>query len=80
MWDGISAFQFMSLIYYFRNLTIGPVKAKGIEESCQGVALKYLEKVKILSEANKYPDQLSGTKATGRHCENTVYVSRDYSF
>ena len=43
------------------NLTIGPVKAKGIEEKvAKELALKYLEKVKILSEANKYPDQLSG--------------------
>jgi general L-amino acid transport system ATP-binding protein len=43
------------------NLTIGPTKAKGMDEGeAKEAALKYLDKVKILSEANKYPDQLSG--------------------
>ncbi len=43
------------------NLTIGPVKAKGMDEvEAKEIARKYLDKVKILSEANKYPDQLSG--------------------
>mgnify|MGYP001358942958 CR=1 FL=1 len=44
-----------------QNLTIGPMKAKNIpEEEAKKTALKFLDKVKILSEANKYPDQLSG--------------------
>ena len=43
------------------NLTIGPMKAKNIpEERSKKNGLKFLDKVKILSEANKYPDQLSG--------------------
>ena len=43
------------------NLTIGPMKAKNIpEDKAKKTALKFLDKVKILSEANKYPDQLSG--------------------
>jgi general L-amino acid transport system ATP-binding protein len=43
------------------NLTIGPIKSKGLsEDEAKKRALNFLEKVKILSEANKYPDQLSG--------------------
>ena len=43
------------------NLTLGPIKVKNEDPTkAKEKALKYLDKVKILSEANKYPEQISG--------------------
>ncbi|MAW07617.1 MAG: ABC transporter ATP-binding protein [Halobacteriovoraceae bacterium] len=43
------------------NLTLGPIKVKNEDPTtAKENALKYLDKVKIISEANKYPEQISG--------------------
>lgn len=43
------------------NLTIGPIRVRKIsKEEAQASALKYLERVKIPEQADKYPNQLSG--------------------
>ena len=43
------------------NITIGPIKVKKIDkETANKQAMKLLEKVKILHQADKYPSELSG--------------------
>lgn len=43
------------------NLTIGPVRVrKKTQEEAEATALKYLERVHIPEQADKYPSQLSG--------------------
>ena len=43
------------------NLTLGPIWVqKKPKEEAEAVAMKYLERVKIPDQANKYPGQLSG--------------------
>ena len=43
------------------NLTLGPTWTRKIAKTdAQATAMKYLERVRIPEQANKYPDQLSG--------------------
>jgi len=43
------------------NLTLGPVRSRGLsEEDAKTLAMKYLERVRIPEQAEKYPRQLSG--------------------
>ncbi|MDX2495816.1 MAG: amino acid ABC transporter ATP-binding protein [Desulfuromusa sp.] len=43
------------------NLTLGPTWTRKIAKTdAQAIAMKYLERVRIPEQANKYPDQLSG--------------------
>ena len=43
------------------NLTIGPVRARNVSKAdADTLALKYLERVRIPEQADKYPRQLSG--------------------
>jgi ABC-type polar amino acid transport system ATPase subunit len=43
------------------NLTIGPIRVRKIsKDEAQANALKYLERVQIPEQADKYPNQLSG--------------------
>ena len=43
------------------NLTLGPIWVRKMSRSeAEGVAMKYLERVKIPEQAKKYPGQLSG--------------------
>ena len=43
------------------NLTMGPIWTRKISKTdAQAIAMKYLERVKIPEQANKYPEQLSG--------------------
>ncbi|MFV1872452.1 MAG: amino acid ABC transporter ATP-binding protein [Oleiphilus sp.] len=43
------------------NLTLGPIWVqKKPKEEAEAIAMKYLERVKIPDQANKYPGQLSG--------------------
>ena len=44
-----------------RNLTLGPVRARGLsEKDAEKRAREYLERVRIPEQADKYPSQLSG--------------------
>ena len=44
-----------------QNLTLGPVRARGMSEAdAKALAMKYLERVRIPEQAAKYPRQLSG--------------------
>jgi len=44
-----------------QNLTLAPIWVRGIPKShAEETAMKYLERVKIPEQANKYPGQLSG--------------------
>lgn len=43
------------------NLTLGPMRAKGFsKQQAEEMAMKYLERVRIPEQAQKYPRQLSG--------------------
>lgn len=43
------------------NLTLGPTRSKGLsKQQANDMAMKYLERVRIPEQANKYPRQLSG--------------------
>ncbi len=43
------------------NLTLAPIWVKKMpKKEAEGIAMKYLERVKIPDQANKYPGQLSG--------------------
>jgi len=43
------------------NLTLGPIRSRGMSESdAKALAMKYLERVQIPEQAQKYPRQLSG--------------------
>jgi len=43
------------------NLTIGPVRARGMSQTeATGLAMSFLERVRIPEQANKFPRQLSG--------------------
>jgi polar amino acid transport system ATP-binding protein len=43
------------------NCTLAPMKSKGIAASeAKALALKYLERVRVIDQADKYPAQLSG--------------------
>ena len=43
------------------NLMIGPMKVRGLtREAAEGTARKYLDRVRIPEQADKYPSQLSG--------------------
>jgi len=43
------------------NLTLGPVRSRGINEAdAKALAMKYLERVKIPEQAEKFPRHLSG--------------------
>ena len=43
------------------NLTLGPIRARKMSKSeADNLAMKYLERVRIPEQANKYPIQLSG--------------------
>jgi len=43
------------------NLTLGPIRARGIaKEDADALAMRYLERVRIPEQADKYPSKLSG--------------------
>ena len=43
------------------NLTLGPMRSKGLsKQQAEEMAMKYLERVRIPEQAQKYPRQLSG--------------------
>ena len=43
------------------NLTLGPVRARGVaKEDADALAMRYLERVRIPEQADKYPSKLSG--------------------
>ena len=44
-----------------QNLTLGPVRSRGVsEDDAKARAMKYLDRVRIPEQADKYPTQLSG--------------------
>ena len=43
------------------NLTLGPIRARGMaKEDADALAMRYLERVRIPEQADKYPSKLSG--------------------
>lgn len=43
------------------NLTLGPIRARGMaKEEADALAMRYLERVRIPEQADKYPSKLSG--------------------
>src|SRR5512140_959935 len=44
-----------------QNCTLAPMRSRGLnKEEAEAIAMKYLERVRIPEQANKYPSQLSG--------------------
>ena len=55
------------------NITIGPIKVKKIDkETANKQAMKLLEKVKILHQADKYPSELSGGQQQRLSCARVL--------
>lgn len=58
VFQGFNLFPNMTVL---KNITIAPVKVKGIaEEEASKTAMSLLDKVGLANKANQYPDQLSG--------------------
>lgn len=58
VFQGFNLFPNMTVL---KNITIAPVKVKGIDEAtAQKTALSLLDKVGLADKAAQYPDQLSG--------------------
>ncbi|MBX2885737.1 MAG: amino acid ABC transporter ATP-binding protein [Granulosicoccus sp.] len=55
------SFNLFPHLTVLENLTIGPIRNKGIAKSeASEIAMRYLERVHIAEQAAKYPQQLSG--------------------
>ena len=50
------------------------------KEQAESIAMKYLERVKIPDQAEKYPGQLSLLPTKGSHRSLAVYESASYAF
>ncbi|WP_076461877.1 amino acid ABC transporter ATP-binding protein [Limosilactobacillus caccae] len=58
VFQGFNLFPNMTVL---KNITIAPIKVKGIaEDEAEKTAMSLLEKVGLANKADQYPDQLSG--------------------
>jgi ABC-type polar amino acid transport system ATPase subunit len=55
------SFNLFPHLTVLQNCTLAPRKVRGLApKEAEAIAMKYLERVRILEQANKYPGQLSG--------------------